>query len=108
MQFVFKETKNWKNLALRWIPRIHEGGILYYEDLLQDKRKHFRVLMQYLGLEMDERRLECVLKHDFVEFKRKSDRPTGNNNTTTRFQTILMISQVLSCDKKIYDKQETF
>jgi hypothetical protein len=77
-KFVTKEIDRWKTILLRWIPKIGHGGILLYEDLLQDKENQFRHLMRYLGLEVDERRLDCVIKHDFSSFKRNSTRSTRN------------------------------
>ena len=37
--------------------------------------------MRLIGLEVDERRLECVIKHDFSPFKRNS---TSTGNTKNR------------------------
>jgi hypothetical protein len=77
-KFVTKEIDRWKTKALEWIPKIGHGGILLYEDLKKEKRNQFRNLMRYLGLEVDERRLDCVIKHDFSSFKRNSTRSTTN------------------------------
>jgi hypothetical protein len=76
-KFVTTEIVGWKTKVLEWIPRIGHGGILLYDDVLKDKRNQFRNLMRYLGLEVDERRLDCVIKHDFSSFKRNST-PTTN------------------------------
>ncbi|EFX82596.1 hypothetical protein DAPPUDRAFT_316374 [Daphnia pulex] len=58
-------------------------------DLLQDKENQFRQLMRYLGLEVDERRLDCVIKHDFSSFKRNSTRSTRNETIRDPFNSVL-------------------
>jgi hypothetical protein len=79
--FIKKEIEKWKNTTLQWLPKIGRGGILVYEDMLKDKENQFRILMRLIGLEVDERRLECVIKHDFSHFKRNS---TSTGNTKNR------------------------
>jgi hypothetical protein len=73
-KFVLKEIDRWQGTALRWIPRIGSGGVLYYGDLLRDRPNQLRLLARYLGLgqQLDERRLQCVLKHDYTAYKRNS------------------------------------
>ena len=66
---------------MQWLPKIGRGGILLYDDMLKDKENQFRILMRLIGLEVDERRLECVIKHDFSPFKRNS---TSTGNTKNR------------------------
>jgi hypothetical protein len=52
------------------IPHIKKGGVLFYENLVRDRRNQFRKLMSLLNLPVDEQRLKCTLKHDYKEFKR--------------------------------------
>ncbi|XP_046638667.1 WSC domain-containing protein 2-like [Daphnia pulicaria] len=87
-KFVTTEIVGWKTKVLEWIPRIGHGGILLYDDVLKDKRNQFRNLMRYLGLEVDERRLDCVIKHDFSSFKRNST-PTTNETIRDPFDASL-------------------
>lgn len=94
-KFVLGEIDRWQGTALRWIPRIgiSGGGVLYYGDLLRDRPNQLRLLAQYLGQQLDERRLQCVLKHDYTAYKRNSastspaaghDDDDGRNNKNNK------------------------
>ena len=48
------------------------GGVIYYERLLHEPRKELPRLVTMLGLNYDDDRLDCVLRHSKDNsFKRK-------------------------------------
>lgn len=55
-----------------WIPNIRRGGVLHYENLIRNLPGELRKVVQYLGLPLDKRRLECTLKHNYKTFHRKT------------------------------------
>ena len=58
----------------RWIPNIHRGGVLHYENLIQNLPGGLGKIVEYLSLPLDKRRLECTIKHNFKTFHRKTKR----------------------------------
>ena len=63
---------------------------MHYENLIHDRENQFRKLVQYLQLPVDEKRLACALKHDFVAFKRNSSRTKNNRDPFTSRQRIII------------------
>ena len=59
-------------MALKWIRTLQKGGIVHYENLVEDRSNQVRKLMKYLAVQVDEKRLKCVLRHDPMAFKRNS------------------------------------
>lgn len=63
---------SWETLATTWIRGLKQGGIIYYERLYHETRSELKRLMRMIGLNYDQDRFECGLRHardDF--FKRK-------------------------------------
>jgi hypothetical protein len=71
---VTNELQNWRKVALKWITSIRKGGVIHYEKLLVDREQQLRKMMQLLRLDVDDRRLQCVLRHDPMTFKRHSSK----------------------------------
>lgn len=70
--FVHEKTNQWADLAIKWISAIRQGGVIHYENLLTNRDFYLRKLMHLLEREVNEERLNCVIRHDPVAFKRAS------------------------------------
>ena len=68
--FVESEILLWKEKMFDWIPGIRRGGILHYENVVNDQTTQLRQLVEYFNLQVDERRLQCTVKHNFKTFHR--------------------------------------
>jgi hypothetical protein len=62
----------WKELAATWInyTRGREAMVLHFENLRLNPRHDLSRLLDYLGISMDERRIDCVLNHIDGPFRR--------------------------------------
>ena len=68
--FVESEILLWKEKMFNWIPGIRRGGILHYGNVVNDQTTQLRQLVEYFNLQVDERRLQCTVKHNFKTFHR--------------------------------------
>ena len=61
--------------------------IIYYEDLKDAKlrRKVLEDVSQFLDLQSDDARLECVMKHPYTKFQRVKTKCLSNNWSTSKF-----------------------
>jgi len=71
-KFVIDQIGQWKKRMSSWIPDLRHGGILHYENLILNHSVELRKLVKYLSLPVDERRLECTIKHNYKTFHRNS------------------------------------
>lgn len=62
----------WKELAATWInyTRGHEAMVLHFEKLRLNPRHDLSRLLDYLGIDVDEQRIGCVLNHVDGPFRR--------------------------------------
>ena len=70
--FVLRQILQWEDDMYSWIPNIRRGGVLHYENLIQNLPGELRKIVQYLSLPLDKRRYECTIKHNFKTFHRNA------------------------------------
>ena len=70
----------WEDLYLNWLVKSSNILLIHYEDL---KDAHFRretlqEIGNFLGFEVNNERLECVLSHPYTKFQRKKKKCLGD------------------------------
>ena len=73
--------------------------MVHYELLREQQEKQLRRIVEYLGLELEERRLQCSLQHHFGTFKRLKPKlqksPYGPEATQKIEETIALVQFLL-------------
>ncbi|XP_071818232.1 sialate:O-sulfotransferase 1-like isoform X2 [Apostichopus japonicus] len=79
----------------KWFNNIHSGlqkvsnhMIVYYEDLLLNTEHELRRLLTFLNVQPDERRIQCILKENTGNYKRKHKNLKLNPFTAKLNETI--------------------
>ena len=79
-RFVHASIQLWEDLYLNWLVKSSNILLIHYEDL---KDAHFRKetlqeIGNFLGFEVNNERLECVLSHPYTKFQRKKKKCLGD------------------------------
>ena len=79
-RFVHASIQLWEDLYLNWLVKSSNILLIHYEDL---KDAHFRretlqEIGNFLGFEVNNERLECVLSHPYTKFQRKKKKCLGD------------------------------
>ena len=71
MNFASVLAEVWKEFSLDWIMNANDALVSHYENMMYHKHEELRKIMRYLNLPIDEKRIECTVKHSEGVFKRK-------------------------------------
>ncbi len=58
--FLMDQTRRWLGTAVNWTQYSTELLSIHYEDLRKDPRPQLRLILEFLQLPVDERRLDCI------------------------------------------------
>ena len=91
-RFVHASIQLWEDLYLNWLVKRTNILSIQYEDLKNAhlRRETLNEISDFLGLEVNNTRLECVLRNPYTKFQRKEKKCLGdkglerNKNKTTR------------------------
>ncbi|XP_046655773.1 WSC domain-containing protein 1-like [Daphnia pulicaria] len=70
--FLMDQTRRWLSTAVNWTQYSTELLSIHYEDLRKDPRPQLRLILEFLQLPVDERRLDCIEKYPPKKFHRKN------------------------------------
>jgi hypothetical protein len=90
---------------LGWLPHRNKDNVLWlhYEDLLEDRTKCIREIANFMGIALDEARLDIVLQHSAMEHMRTiaaKINPSSDNHTGKIVQRFGPLTQTYASDMK--------